>query len=56
VGLVQLRGQSGQQGFGIQRGAGVLGRPHVSLDRAMHLLRQVVTNVADRVELMPSSA
>jgi len=34
----------------------VVGGPHPSTDRAAHLLGQVITNVAQLVQLMPRSA
>src|SRR3954453_8285154 len=51
AGLVQLPGQSGQLGFGLERGIGVVGRAHLLADRTPQPLRQAVLNVSDLVQL-----
>ena len=51
MGLVQLPGQCLQQRLGFQGGVGVVGSAHPSTDRAAHLLRQVVTNIPQLVQL-----
>jgi len=54
VGLVQLTGQSLQLRLGEQRTVGVVGRAHLVADRPAQVLRELVLNVPDLVQLTPS--
>jgi len=56
VGLVELAGQRLQLGLGVQGGGGVVGGAHAVLDRAAQPLGELVTDVADLVELASTQA
>jgi len=51
MGLVQLCGQHLELGLGVQRGRGMVGRSHPTLDRPAEVLGQPVADVADLVLL-----
>jgi hypothetical protein len=56
MGAVQLAGQDGERALGLDRGGGVVGLAHPLLHDRAQLLRQPVPDVADLVDVMPTSA
>ena len=54
VGAVELGGQRAQFGLGGQRGVGVIRTSHPGGDRGAQLLREVIFDVSDLVELAPA--